>query len=154
MLEKTSYDQIYDEHFYMFSAHSIKSIINRFNLKLINAEKISTHGGSMRYYVQKTQSKKISYNLKKIFEYEKKIKITKLKTIKNFFKNCNNSKKRITKMIKDLRDKKIKIFGYGATSKSTTILHFCNINYNMIAGIFDNTTTKIGKYFPGKKINY
>ena len=32
MLEKTSYDQIYDEHFYMFSANSIKSIINRFNL--------------------------------------------------------------------------------------------------------------------------
>ena len=152
MLEKTSYDQIYDEHFYMFSANSIKSIIKKFDLKLVNAEKIPTHGGSMRYYVQKTQSKKISSKLKKIFEYEKKIKITKLNTIKNFFKNCNNSKKRITKMIQNLRDKKIKIFGYGATSKSTTILHFCNINYKMIAGIFDNTPTKIGKYFPGKKI--
>ena len=152
MLEKTSYDQIYDEHFYMFSANAIKSIIKQFNLKLVNAEKIPTHGGSMRYYVQKTQLKKISYKLKKIFEYEKKIKITKLDTIKNFFKNCINSKKRIIKLIKNLRDKKIKIFGYGATSKSTTILHFCDVNYNMIAGIFDNTPTKIGKYFPGKKI--
>ena len=152
MLEKTSYDQIYDEHFYMFSANSIKSIIERFNLKLVDAEKIPTHGGSMRYYVQKTQSKKISYKLQKIFKYEKKIKITKINTIKNFVKNCNNSKKRIIKLIKTLTKKKIKIFGYGATSKSTTILHFCNVNYNMIAGIFDNTPTKIGKYFPGKKI--
>ena len=152
MLEKTSYDQIYDEHFYMFSANSIKSIIKDFNLKLVDAERITTHGGSMRYYVQKTQAKKISYNLKKIFLYEKKIKITKLDTIKNFVKNCNNSKKRIIKMIETLRNKKIEIFGYGATSKSTTILHFCNINYKMIAGIFDNTPTKIGKYFPGKKI--
>ncbi len=152
MLEKTSYDQIYDEHFYMFSANSIKSIIEGFNLKLVNAEKIPTHGGSMRYYVQKIQTKKISYNLKKILLYEKKIKITKINTIKNFVKNCNNSKKRIIKMIETLRNKKIKIFGYGATSKSTTILHFCKINYKMIAGIFDNTPTKIGKYFPGKKI--
>ena len=152
MLEKTSYDQIYDEHFYMFSAHSIKSIINRFNLKLINAEKISTHGGSMRYYVQKTQSKKISYNLKKIFKYEEKIEITNIQTIKNFVKKCLYSKKRIIKIIKNITDKKLKIFGYGATSKSTTILHFCNINYKMIAGIFDNSPTKIGKYFPGKKI--
>ena len=71
MLEKTSYDQIYDEHFYMFSANSIKSIIEGFDLKLVDAEKITTHGGSMRYYVQKTQTKKISYNLKKIFLYEK-----------------------------------------------------------------------------------
>ena len=50
-------------------------------------------------------------------------------------------------MIETLRNKKIKIFGYGATSKSTTILHFCNINYNMIAGIFDNTPTKNWKIF-------
>ena len=37
-------------------------------------------------------------------------------------------------------------------SKSTTILHFCNVKNEMINGIFDNTPTKIGKYFPGKKI--
>ena len=29
MVEKTSYDQIYDEHFYMFSIHSIKAIIKK-----------------------------------------------------------------------------------------------------------------------------
>ena len=44
------------------------------------------------------------------------------------------------------------IYGYGATSKSTTILHFCKVKDNLIKGIFDNTPTKIGKYFPAKKI--
>ena len=44
------------------------------------------------------------------------------------------------------------IYGYGATSKSTTILHFCNVKDSFIEGIFDNTPTKIGKYFPAKKI--
>ena len=43
MLEKTSYDQIYDEHFYMFSAHSVKSILQKFNLELVKAERIVTH---------------------------------------------------------------------------------------------------------------
>ena len=37
MLEKTSYDQIYDEHFYVFSANSIASILDKFNLELVNA---------------------------------------------------------------------------------------------------------------------
>ena len=55
-------------------------------------------------------------------------------------------------MLKNIKKKKIDIYGYGATSKSTTILHFCNVSYNMISGIFDNSATKIGKYFPGKKI--
>jgi len=152
MLEKTSYDQIYDEHFYMFSAHSIKSIVKNYNLRLVKAERITTHGGSMRYYVQKTNSNQISNNLKKILKYEKKIKIDKIKTMKNFVKNCINSKKRIIKIINNLRKKKIDVYGYGATSKSTTILHFCNINDNWIKGIFDNTPTKIGNFFPAKKI--
>lgn len=152
MLEKTSYDQIYDEHFYMFSANSIKSIIGQFNLRLVNAERIQTHGGSMRYYVKKTKSKKINYKLKQIFKFEKKIKITKIETIQKFFKSCINSKKRILNIINKLTKKKKDIYGYGATSKSTTILHFCKIEDKMIRGIFDNSSTKIGKYFPSKKI--
>tara|TARA_B100000900_G_scaffold395643_1_gene394221 strand:- start:1217 stop:2446 length:1230 start_codon:yes stop_codon:yes gene_type:complete len=152
MLEKTSYDQIYDEHFYMFSANSIKSILEKFNLKLVNAERIPTHGGSMRYYVKKTNSDVISSKLKKILDYEKKIQITKIKTIKKFARNCVNSKKRILKIIDKIKKINSDIYGYGATSKSTTILHFCNIKDELISGIFDNTPTKINKYFPAKKI--
>jgi methylation protein EvaC len=152
MLEKTSYDQIYDEHFYMFSAHSIKAILNEFDLKLIKAERIPTHGGSMRYYVKKTNFLKKSKQLQNIIKYEKKIKISKIKTMKTFAKNCLNSKKRILNKIKELTNNGKDIYGYGATSKSTTILHFCKVGDNFISGIFDNTPTKIGKYFPGKKI--
>ena len=56
MYQKTSYDQIYDEHFYIFSANSIRSVLDKFNLELVSAERIPTHGGSMRYYVKKTKS--------------------------------------------------------------------------------------------------
>ena len=152
MLEKTSYDQIYDEHFYMFSASSIISILEKFNLELIKAERIPTHGGSMRYYIKKTKSPKISKELKKILKYEKEIKISKIQTIKKFAKNCLASKKRILKIIDKIKIKGKNIYGYGATSKSTTILHFCNVKDNLIKGIFDNTPTKIGKIFPAKQI--
>ena len=152
MLEKTSYDQIYDEHFYMFSANSIISILEKFNLHLVKAERITTHGGSMRYYVKKTKAPKITKQLQNILNYEKNIKISKIQTINKFAKNCLNSKKRILKVIDQIQKKGKDIYGYGATSKSTTILHFCKVANNSIKGIFDNTPTKIGKYFPGKKI--
>ncbi len=152
MLEKTSYDQIYDEHFYMFSASSIMSILEKFNLKLVKAERIPTHGGSMRYYVKKTKLSKISKKLKNILLYEKEIKISKIQTIKKFVNNCVKSKNRILKIMNNVKKKRFDIYGYGAASKSTTIIHFCNVKDNMIKGIFDNTPTKIGKYFPAKKI--
>ena len=53
MFEKTSYDQIYDEHIYMFSVSSIEKIFNRYDFKLIDAIPQITHGGSMRYIIKR-----------------------------------------------------------------------------------------------------
>ena len=39
MFEKTSYDQIYDEHIYMFSAHSIKKIFELYHFDLIDLKR-------------------------------------------------------------------------------------------------------------------
>ena len=62
MYKKTSYDQIYDEHIFMFSITSIKKIFDLFNFELINVQKQKTHGGSMRYVI----ARKGEYTIKKI----------------------------------------------------------------------------------------
>ena len=53
MFKKTSYDQIYDEHIFMFSVTSIKKIFNLYNFELINVAPQKTHGGSMRYVIRR-----------------------------------------------------------------------------------------------------
>ena len=45
-----------------------------------------------------------------------------------------------------------KICGYGATSKSTTILNYCNIDNKHIDFICDTTPEKINKFSPGSHI--
>ena len=44
------------------------------------------------------------------------------------------------------------IIGYGASAKSTTILNYCNIDYNTIDYFLDTTKDKQNKYTPGSKI--
>ena len=44
------------------------------------------------------------------------------------------------------------IAGYAATSKSTTILNYCNIGNDKIDFICDTTPEKIEKFSPGKHI--
>ena len=58
MIKKTSYDQLYDEHIYIFSLSSVELIAKKFGFYLFDAEKIITHGGSMRYYLSKKKFKK------------------------------------------------------------------------------------------------
>ena len=58
MYEKVSYDQIYDEHIYMFSLTSIDRIYKLFNFELIDAYPQITHGGSMRYIIKRKGTSK------------------------------------------------------------------------------------------------
>ncbi len=152
MYEKVSYDQIYDEHIYMFSATSIKKIYEKYGMKLIDAIPQKTHGGSMRYIVKNNINSKISKRLKKILFNEKLKNIDNFKGCIKFKKEVEKSKKRLREKILSIKSKKQKICGYGATSKSTTILNYCNINFKHIDCIFDTTPFKIGRYSPGTHI--
>ena len=151
MFEKVSYDQIYDEHIFMFSALSIAKIFERFNLYLVDAFPQITHGGSMRYII-KRDKKDCSENLKKILDHEYQKKLNDINSCLNFKKNCERSKENLLKKIKAFKGNGKSICGYAATSKSTTILNYCGIGTNFIDYICDTTKEKIGKYSPGKHI--
>ena len=152
MYKKISYDQIYDEHIYMFSLASIKKIYEKFGFELIDASQQITHGGSMRYILKRKNISKKSKNLLSLLKKEKRERIDKFSACLQFKKNVILSKKKLRKKIKKILKNKNKICGYGATSKSTTILNFCNINNSMIDCIFDTTKDKIGKLTPGTHI--
>ena len=144
MFEKVSYDQIYDEHIFIFSASSISKIFAKFNFFLIDAIPQITHGGSMRYVLKRFKNSE-NENLKKILNYENEKNLNKIDSCLKFKKNCELSRDNILN--------KIKTFcGYAATSKSTTILNYCNIGTNYIDFICDTTKEKIGKFSPGKHI--
>ena len=152
MYDRVSYDQIYDEHIFIFSISSIKNIFDLFDFELIDAYPQITHGGSMRYVIQR---KKRNVNSKKILtliEYEKRKNINNILGAMNFALNCKKSKEILVSKIKKIKKSGKKICGYGATSKSTTILNYCKINQELIDCIFDTTPNKIGKYSPGMHI--
>ncbi len=95
MYKKISYDQIYDEHIFMFSATSIKKIYKLHGLKLVDVLPQKTHGGSMRYVIKKNNNIKISKRLKKVLTDEKKGNVDTLKGCYIFKKKVENSKKKI-----------------------------------------------------------
>ncbi len=148
MFEKTSYDQIYDEHIFMFSVTSVKKIFDLYNFELINVAPQKTHGGSMRYVIARKGTYKTNKSVLKHLKYENLKKINSIKGCLNFKKNCENSKKRLKNRIEMILKNGKNIAGYAATSKSTTILNYCGINHKHIDFICDTTKSKIGKYTP------
>jgi len=152
MFKKTSYDQIYDAHIFIFSLHSVRSIFNNFGLELIDAIPQKTHGGSMRYVIAKKGMHKIKPRVHSLIKQEKREKLDKIESCLKFKKQCYLSKKKFRKKILEHKKKGRTICGYAASAKSTTALNFCRINNKYIDFIADSTKEKIGKFTPGTHI--
>tara|TARA_B100001093_G_scaffold507696_1_gene568636 strand:+ start:271 stop:1455 length:1185 start_codon:yes stop_codon:yes gene_type:complete len=151
MFEKISYDQIYDEHIYMFSASSVSKIFEKFNFKLVDILPQLTHGGSMRYILKRNKNETLP-SVKKIIDFERSKNLDKVESCLNFKSNCEKSRKNLIEKIASFKKQGKSICGYAATSKSTTILNYCNINSDQIDYICDTTKEKIGKFSPGMHI--
>jgi methylation protein EvaC len=152
MFKRTSYDQIYDAHIFIFSIHSVEQIFLKFGFELIDAMPQKTHGGSMRYIISRFGERNKTRRLAKLMQIEKKSKLNKISSCLKFKKNCYLSKIRFKNKIIALKKSGKKIAGYAASAKSSTVLNFCNINYKHIDYIVDSTKEKIGKFSPGSHI--
>ena len=152
MFEKTSYDQIYDEHIFMFSGSAIQKIFDLFDMELIDLIKQPTHGGSMRYIIARKGIRQKKTNVQKILDLEKKNNLDNYNFCEKFKDNCENSKMKLKKLLNNYKSSGKKIAGYAATSKSTTVLNYCQIGNDIIDYICDTTKEKINKYSPGMHI--
>ena len=154
MIKNISYDTICHEHLEYYSLKSIKYILDKVGFKIIDIEFNEINGGSFALTAAKKESfhsedkKTVQWLLQK----EEILHYNKLQTHKNFYKECLKQRLLLTNLLKNLKDMKKKVFGYGASTKGNVILQFCNINKNLIPHIGEVNKYKFNKYTPGSKI--
>ncbi len=153
VLKNNSYDQFYDEHVHVFSLIAISNLLKIHKLRIIDTEILTTHGGSIRFYVARNESKyKISKSVKKTYTSELNKRLNKFSTYKKFSNRVKNSKRKLIKLLKHLKIKNKKVISYGATYKSATVFNYCDIDSKLISYVVDTTKNKQGKYTPGKHL--
>ena len=130
----------------------MQRIFSKFDMELIDVYPQVTHGGSMRYVIARKNQRDTSNNLKDVVKYEKNKGIDNISSCMEFRKNCELSREKIVDLLKKYKNQNKKICGYAATSKSTTVLNYCQIGSTLIDCIYDTTKEKIGKFSPGMHI--
>ena len=152
MYKNVSYDQLYDEHIYMFSATAIMKIFRSYDFELLDIQSYKTHGGSLRYIIGRKNKFRIKKKVYSYLQYESKNNISNILGCKKFKEDCLISRDKIKSKIKKIKIRNKSICGYGATAKSTTILNFCDIGPDLIDCIYDTSEDKINKFSPGMHI--
>ena len=149
-LKDLTFDNIYHEHYNYWSLTSLVNFFKQFNLEIYKAEKINTHGGSIRVYI-KNKKIKIDKTVKFLLLEEERFGLKKYSTYKNFADKIYKIRSNVVKNLDRLKKENKIIVGYGAPAKATTALNFFGIN-NQIDFIVEDNKLKHNKYVPGVKI--
>ena len=149
------FDTICHEHLEYYSAKVIIDMVKKNGLRVFDIHTNDINGGSIRFFISDENSnyKLNKQNINKYLDEEKKYKLEKKDTYLTFFKEINNLKKKLNRVINKVKlDGKI-IHGYGASTKGNVLLQYFDINNFQIPYIADRNQEKDGLYTPSTKIN-
>lgn len=152
IIEKTSYDQIYDEHAFYFSVTSLDYLFARYDMEIIDVAHQTTHGGSMRYTVAHCGAWPVAQAVLDQRAKEELLGLSSAETYTRFRKNVEKSRDDLMALLRGLRAEGKTIAGYAATSKSTTVTNYCGITPDLVEYISDTTPIKQNKFSPGVHI--
>jgi len=152
IVEKTSYDQIYDERVFYFALKSISHLGEQHGLEVVDLMPQGVHGGSMRYEVAHKGARTVSATVARQLAKEETLGLHKPDTYRRFRHNIERSRDDLMGLLHDLSQQGKRVVGYGATSKSTTVTNYCGITPDLVEFISDTTPIKQGKFSPGAHI--
>jgi hypothetical protein len=152
MIEGMQYDSIYHEHLRYYGIKPLLVLFERYNMEIIDIERISTHGGSIRVYAAKKDAQQKTPAVTELLRAEKAAGYHSIDIYRTFAKNIINTKFKLLRLIFDLKKKNAHIVGIGAPAKGNTLLNFCKIDSDLIDYLTEKSALKIGMFSPGMHI--
>lgn len=144
LVKHREFDTIYHQHLCYFSVTALDKLFRKHSLYLNDVEQTKIHGGSLRLYIEKTESVKDS--VKSLLQEEQDAKVDDLSYYHDFANNVTEFKKSLMAILWDLKKQGKRIVGYGAAAKANTMLSYLGIDKTLLNYIVDLNEFKQGRY--------
>jgi hypothetical protein len=152
LLQEHQFDTIYHEHFCYYSLHAIEPVFARHGLAVVDVEHLSTHGGSLRVWLQHAANARAAPSVAALREEERRAGLCERETYLSYAPKVHAVKRDFLEfLIAAARDGK-KVAAYGAPAKGNTLLNYCGVRADMIAFTVDRNPLKQGTLLPGSRI--
>ncbi len=154
MLEMNAYDTVCHEHLEYYGLKQIKWMTDHVGFKICDIAFNDINGGSFSLMVAKKDSsfKENKDLTEKILAEEEQKGLRTLKPYQEFAKRVFIHRDQFRLFLKNLREEKKKIIGYGASTKGNVVLQFCNLTTEDISCIAEVNQDKFGCFTPGTHI--
>ena len=140
-------DQIYHEHMFYFSLHSIQNLMDLHGFHLVDFLTTDVHGGSLVYIFSNDPNESTKRKVIESLAYEKSL-FEEKKIFQIFNEKIILLKNNLDFEFTQANTKGQKIIAYGAPAKAFTMFTYLKLSCDHISFCVDTTETKIGKIFP------
>ena len=153
VFEGTLFDTIYHEHLAYHTVRPLQQFFDRHGLELIKAERVASHGGSLRGVVQhKDGPHAVDASVRVCIEHEAEIRLHEAATLQHFGEKICHVGTELMAVLKSMKASGKRIAGFGAPAKATTLMYQFGMGPDMIDFIVDDSPLKQELFSPGMHI--
>ncbi|MDP9870271.1 methylation protein EvaC [Streptosporangium brasiliense] len=152
IIERTAFDQIYDEHVFYFSVTSVQAMARHFGFELVNAEHIPLHGGEIRYTLARAGARTPAPAVDALLAEERARRLSETETFEHFGQTVKRVRDDLVALLHRIQSDGQRVIGYGAPGKSSTVTNYCGIGPDLVPFVCDSTPSKQGHLVPGSHL--
>lgn len=154
LVSENQFDTIYHEHYSYLSLIAVKGIFERNGLNVFDVEELTTHGGSLRIYAQRSDSgtRELSPKVAELLDREMAAGMASAAFYAGFQARADQVKNDFLLFLIEAKRNGKTVAGYGAAAKGNTLLNYAGIRPDLLPYVVDRNPAKQDKFLPGCRI--
>lgn len=150
IIKQGQFERFYLDRIFYYSISSLKSLCARFDMVISSIEEINQHGGSIQVILRHASEAQETTKLEQFVSAE--LEVLNCEYLAGFGRRCNDMTHTLKAALMDWKDKGVKVAGYGAPARLSTITNFGGIGPDLIPFTVDDSLLKQGRFSPGMHI--
>jgi SAM-dependent methyltransferase len=153
LIRLNAFDTIYHEHFSYLSLLAAERIFATNGLRVVDVERLSTHGGSLRLFACRTSSaRQRTVRVDEVLDMERAAGLDTDQPYRAFAEQVRETKRSLLELLIGLKRQGKSIAGYGAAAKGNTLLNYCGVGADVLDFVVDRSPHKQGLFLPGTRL--
>ncbi|WP_085723374.1 class I SAM-dependent methyltransferase [Pseudomonas sp. R37(2017)] len=148
------FDTLYHEHYSYLSLTAVQTLCERNGLQVFDVSQLSTHGGSLRVFVQRLdgERREVQPAVRQQLQAELAAGVKTPEYYTTLAPAAERIKHDLLRFLLQARADGKRVVGYGAAAKGNTLLNYAGVKPDLLAWVADANPHKQGKYLPGSRI--
>lgn len=153
LVDRLQYDTIYHAHLRYYSLRPYAHLLERNAFRVVDAEPIPTHGGSIRVWAVLDHGAIPSARLSTILRAEDDYGLYSAAVFERFRARVVDAKHRTLDLLLRIKASGARVAGVGAPARASMLLNACRIDPDLLDYVTEQPgSLKVGLYMPGNHI--